>query len=50
VGDVIYSVNRRTVASIAQLRDLFKNLKTGDPAVLLIERNSHLMYIPLQPE
>lgn len=50
VGDVIYSVNRETVASIAQLRDVFKNLKTGDAAVLLIERNSHLMYIPLQPE
>jgi len=50
VGDVIYSVNRQTVASIAQLRDVFKNLKAGDPAVLLIERNSHLMYIPLQPE
>lgn len=50
VGDVIYSVNRQTVASIAQLRDLLKNLKPGDPAVLMLERNNHLMYIALQPE
>jgi serine protease Do len=50
VGDVIYSVNRQTVASVSQLRDMLKSLKAGDPAVLLIERNGHLMYIPLQPE
>jgi S1-C subfamily serine protease len=50
VGDVIYSVNRQTVASIAQLRAFLKTLKASDPAVLLVERSGHLMYLPLQLE
>jgi serine protease Do len=48
VGDVIYSVNRQTVASVSQLRDMLTRFKSGDAAVLLVERNSHLIYIPLQ--
>ena len=48
VGDVIYSVNRQTISGVAQLRDLLKNMKSGDPAVLLVERSGHLIYIPLQ--
>jgi serine protease Do len=48
VGDVIYSVNRQTVASVDQLRNALKNIKTGDAAVLLVERSEHLIYIPLQ--
>jgi serine protease Do len=50
VGDVIYSVNRQTVASIDQLRQQLSNTKIGDPAVLLVERAGHLIYIPLQLE
>ena len=48
VGDVIYSVNRQTVAGVDQLRNVLRNKKVGDPAVLLIERSGHLLYIPLQ--
>ncbi len=48
VGDVIYSVNRQPVTSIVQLRNVLTNLKTGDPAVLLVERSGHLIYIPLE--
>ena len=48
VGDVIYSVNRQTVASVDQLRDIVAHVKSGEAAVLLVERNSHLIYVPLQ--
>jgi len=48
VGDVIYSVNRQTVAGVDQLRQSLRNKKPGDPAVLLVERSGHLIYIPLQ--
>ena len=50
VGDVIYAVNRQTVATILQLRALLKNMKVNDAAVLLIERAAHLIYLPLQLE
>jgi serine protease Do len=48
VGDVIYSVNRQAVANVQQLRDLLKGKKSGDPAVLLVERSGRLVYVPLQ--
>jgi serine protease Do len=48
VGDVIYSVNRQTISGVAQLRGVLSNMKAGDPAVLLVERSGHLLYIPLQ--
>lgn len=48
VGDVIYSVNRQQVTNVVQLRNILVNLKVGDPAVLLVERSGHLIYIPLQ--
>ncbi len=50
VGDVIYSVNRQTVASVQQLRDLLKAIKVGEAAVLLVERSGRLIYVPLQLE
>jgi serine protease Do len=48
VGDVIYSVNRQTVASVDQLRNVLKSVKPGDAAVLLVERSDRLIYVPLQ--
>jgi serine protease Do len=48
VGDVIYSVNRQTVASVEQLRNVLKSVKPGDAAVLLVERSDRLIYVPLQ--
>lgn len=46
-GDAIYAVNRQVVANVAQLRHLLDGIKSGQPAVLLIEREGHLMYLPL---
>jgi serine protease Do len=50
VGDVIYSVNRQTVSSIDQLRNMLAKIKSGEAAVLLVERDGHLIYIPLQSD
>jgi serine protease Do len=48
VGDVIYSVNRQSVNGVDDLRRLVTGKKSGDAAVLLVERSGHLLYIPLQ--
>jgi len=48
VGDVVYSVNRRVVSNVDQLRETLGGMKSGAPAVLLIERDGHLMYVPLE--
>ncbi len=50
VGDVIYSVNRQTVSSVDQLREVLKAIKPGQAAVLLVERSGHLIYVPLELE
>jgi serine protease Do len=47
-GDVIYSVNRRVISNVAQLRETVSRIKTGQPAVLLVEREGHLIYLPLE--
>jgi serine protease Do len=47
-GDVIYSVNRRVISNVADLRGAVQKLKPGQAAVLLIEREGHLLYIPLE--
>ena len=48
VGDVIYEVNRRVVNGVEALRNALSQAKSGQSLALLIERNGHLMYIPLQ--
>ncbi|MBV8895618.1 MAG: trypsin-like peptidase domain-containing protein [Acidobacteriaceae bacterium] len=47
-GDVIYSVNRQVITNVGQLRNAVARVKSGQPAVLLIEREGHLIYIPLE--
>jgi serine protease Do len=47
-GDVIYSVNRKVVSSVAQLRQILSSMQSGQPAVLLIEREGRLLYVPMQ--
>ncbi|MGA8027756.1 MAG: trypsin-like peptidase domain-containing protein [Bryobacteraceae bacterium] len=47
-GDVIYAVNRRVIGSVDQLRSVLDAMKSGEPAVLLIERDGHLIYVPLE--
>ncbi len=44
-GDVIYSVNRRPVSSLADLRREVAALKSGDAVVLQVERNGELRYV-----
>jgi serine protease Do len=45
IGDVIYALNGRTVAGIADLKNELATLKPNAPAVLLIERESTLLYL-----
>jgi serine protease Do len=44
-GDVVYAINRRPVAGLAELRAVLDELKTGDPVVLQLERRGELMYL-----
>jgi S1-C subfamily serine protease len=41
-------VNRRIVNNVNELRETLGAMKTGEAAVLLIERDAHLMYLPLE--
>mgnify|MGYP005810961457 CR=1 FL=1 len=47
-GDVIYSINRERVTSIADLKTLLARLKTGDPVAVQIERAGRLMFVALE--
>ncbi len=47
-GDVIYAVNRHVVGNVAQLREKLDGMKAGEPVVLLVEREGHLIYVPLE--
>jgi serine protease Do len=47
-GDVIYAVNHRIVGNVAQLRETMSDLKSGQAAVLTIEREQHLIYVPIE--
>jgi serine protease Do len=47
-GDVIYGVNHRVIGSVDQLRQTLHDMKAGDAAVLTVEREGHLIYIPIE--
>ena len=49
-GDIIHALNRTKVDSVQQLRSLVRQLKTGDPVVLQIERQQKLQYVPFETE
>lgn len=44
-GDVIYAVNRTPVVSVAALTAALEHIKSGESAVLQIQRESRLMYL-----
>ncbi len=44
-GDVIYAVNRQVVDNVADLRQMLGRMKSGSAAVLLVERDGHLIYM-----
>ncbi|HEX4168941.1 MAG TPA: trypsin-like peptidase domain-containing protein [Bryobacteraceae bacterium] len=48
VGDVIYSVNRHVINGVSQLKQYLDSKKSGDALVLLVEREGHLLYVPMQ--
>jgi serine protease Do len=49
-GDVIHSFNRTNVRSVDELRTAFNQLKPGDPAALLVERNGKLTFLTFEME
>ena len=49
-GDVIYEMNRTPVVTVKALRASLDELKSGDTAVLQLQRNSKLMYLVIEFE
>jgi len=49
-GDIIYAVNTKPVAGLAELRAALDALKPGDPVVLQLERRGSLMYLAYSAE
>jgi serine protease Do len=49
-GDVIYSVNHAPVATVEALRKKVDEFKTGDEAVMQIERSGRLMFVTVDIE
>ena len=47
-GDVIYEVNHRVVGNVVELRQILDGMKSGQAAVLLVEREGKLLYIALE--
>jgi serine protease Do len=48
VGDVIYGVNRQVITSVAKLKQVLQAVKPGSSAVLTLERDGHMIYVPLE--
>jgi len=49
-GDVIYSINRVAIKSLAELRAAVSELKVYEPVVVQIEREGKLMYLAFELE
>ena len=49
-GDVIYAINGTPVANVEELKTAVAALKPGAAAVLLVERDSTLLYIAFRVE
>jgi serine protease Do len=49
-GDVIYSLNNEPTATVAALTSVLGRLKSGDPAVLQVERDGQLKYVAFEIE
>jgi serine protease Do len=47
-GDVIYAVNHRVIGNVAELRETLSRMKSGQAAVLTVEREEHLIYVPIE--
>jgi len=49
-GDLIHSLNTTPITSMDALRSVVRNLKTGDPVVLQVERSDGLTYLSFEME
>jgi serine protease Do len=49
-GDVIYAVNGVSVRGLAELRSALDGIKSGEPAVLQVERSGQLRFLALEAE
>jgi serine protease Do len=49
-GDIIHAIDRKPLQSISQLQAVVRNLKSGDPVVLQIERDGKLQYLAFEME
>jgi serine protease Do len=49
-ADVIFSVNRKVINSVAELRSALAPMKTSDSVVLLVQRSGTLVYVTLDIE
>jgi serine protease Do len=47
-GDVIYAVNHRVIGSVEQLRQALGAMRSGQAAVLTIEREGHILYMAIE--
>ncbi len=47
-GDVIYSVNNKSVGSIQELREALKAIKHGEPVAVQVERQGQLQFVLLE--
>lgn len=48
VGDVLYGVNRQLVTNVAGLKQILQGIKPGSSAVLTLERQGEIIYVPLE--
>jgi serine protease Do len=47
-GDAIYGVNHQVIGSVEELRKTLGAMKSGQAAVLTIEREGHILYVAIE--
>jgi len=47
-GDIIRAIDRTPLQSTSQLQTMVRNLKSGDPVVLQVERKGKLQYLAFE--
>jgi serine protease Do len=49
-GDIIRAIDRTALQSTSQFENLLRNVRSGDPVVLQVERNGKLQYLAFEME
>jgi type II secretory pathway component PulC len=47
-GDIIRAIDRTALQSTSQFENLLRNVRSGDPVVLQVERNGKLQYLAFE--